>query len=143
MITESESRTRSASRQLVTAIEPRIAYPTPGSEPEEFATADRSFRLREITSGLPDDSREEDDRWEARRGRDLRRRVKAARAVVSTTPGLAETLVRDWQRATRFYAWFGITETMFQHGVLDRFDLRASATSEVTEQFGAIFDQTG
>jgi hypothetical protein len=36
--------------------------------------------------------------------------LKAARAVVATTPGLAETLARDWQRAARFYARFGITK---------------------------------
>jgi hypothetical protein len=41
--------------------------------------------------------------------------VKAARAAVSTTPGLAEHLSRDWQRAARFYARFGISEEMFRH----------------------------
>ena len=70
-----------------------------------------------ITSGLPDDSREADERAVERRLRDLRARVKAARAVVSTTPGLAETLARDWQKAARFYEQFGITEKQFRHGV--------------------------
>ena len=37
--------------------------------------------------------------------------------MVSTTPGLADTLARDWQRAARFYARFGITESQLRHGV--------------------------
>lgn len=72
----------------------------------------------EITGGLPDDSREEDERQEERRLRDLRGRVKHARAVVVTTPGLAEILASDWQRASGFYARFGIAEKMFRHGDL-------------------------
>ncbi len=37
--------------------------------------------------------------------------------MVVTTPGLAETLQRDWQKAVRFFARFGITEIQFLHGV--------------------------
>ncbi|MGA7649165.1 MAG: hypothetical protein WBW40_00435 [Thermoplasmata archaeon] len=48
--------------------------------------------------------------------RGLRERIKAARAVVSTTPGLAEILSRDWMNAARFYARFGITEGQFRQG---------------------------
>jgi len=66
---------------------------------------------------LPDDSREEDERQEERRLRDLRGRVKLARATVSRTPGIAETLATDWQRAARFYARFGITEAMLRNWV--------------------------
>jgi hypothetical protein len=73
----------------------------------------RQFSAWETTSGLPDDSREEDERVEARRLRDLRARVKAARAVVSATHGLAETLASDWRKAAAFYARFGITERVF------------------------------
>ena len=78
-----------------------------------------SSRLSEwdITSGLPDDSREEDERQEARRVRDLRGRVKAARAVVSKDPRVAEILSHDWRKAARFYARFGVTESTFQQGV--------------------------
>jgi hypothetical protein len=43
--------------------------------------------------------------------------VKLARAVVSRTPGLSETLAADWQKAARFYARFEITEAQFRHGV--------------------------
>ncbi len=70
----------------------------------------------EITSGLPDDSREEDERAQERRLRELRARVKAARAVVASTSGLAETLARDWRKAAWFYAGFAITERMFRCG---------------------------
>ncbi len=97
----------------------RVAFggPDEDEDAEETATPTRQFSLLEITSGLPDDSREVDERAAERRLRDLRGRVKAARAVVSRTPGLAETLARDWQKAARFYARFGITEEMPLHGV--------------------------
>jgi hypothetical protein len=71
----------------------------------------------ETTSGLPDDSREADEKQAERRLRELRARVKVARSVVSTTPGLAETLAANWQKAKRFYARFGITEGQFRRGV--------------------------
>ncbi len=47
----------------------------------------------------------------------MRARVKAARAAVGATPGLAETLARDWRKAARFYALFGITQNAFRNGV--------------------------
>lgn len=52
-----------------------------------------------------------------RRLRELRARVKAARAVVPGTPGFAETLARDSRKAARSYARFGITGVLFRHGV--------------------------
>jgi hypothetical protein len=52
-----------------------------------------------------------------RHPRDLRGRVKLARAVVSSTSGLAETLASDWTKAARFYARLAITETQFREGV--------------------------
>jgi hypothetical protein len=66
---------------------------------------------------LPDDSREADEKQVERQLRDLRARVKAARAVVATAPGLAEMLVRNWRAAARFYARFGVTESQFCRGV--------------------------
>jgi len=99
-----------------TNLEARLAFPAEGSE-EELSTPTRRFTLDEITSGLPDDSREEDERADARYVRDLRGRVKAARAVVSRTPGLVEKLTSDWKKAARFWARFGITEEMFRAGV--------------------------
>ena len=51
----------------------------PDEDAEETATPTRQFSLLEITSGLPDDSREADERAAEPRLRDLRGRVKAAR----------------------------------------------------------------
>jgi hypothetical protein len=95
-------------------------------------------RLGQITSGLPDDSREEDERQVARRLRDVRSRVKAARAVVSTTPGLAETLQGDWRKAALFYARFGIMQAEFRQGVPARICIdRKSSESFDSESWSA------
>ena len=48
--------------------------------------------------------------------RELRGRVKRARALVATTPGLAEILKSDWKRGAMFYARYGITEAQLRHG---------------------------
>ena len=98
-----------------TRVESRIAFPS--VEEEEIPTQTRRFNIREVTIGLPDDSREEDERADARRLRDLRGRMKVARALVATTPGLAKTLLTDWKRAAGFYARFGITKEIFRQGV--------------------------
>ncbi len=100
-----------------TRVEARVVYPRLCEEPDEIATPGRRFSLFEVTSGLTDDSREADEREEERRLRDLRGRVKAARAIVSNTPGLAEILARDWRKAARFFARLGIAEGMLRHGV--------------------------
>ena len=99
-----------------TRAEARVALPTL-EEQEEFPTPTRRFTVWETTGGLPDDSREQDERAEERRLRDLRGRVKRARAVISSTPGLAETLASDWRKAAHFYARFGVTEGMVRQGV--------------------------
>jgi hypothetical protein len=99
-----------------TRAEARLAFPE--AEEEEDDPADsRRFSLWEITSGLPDDSREADERREEHYLRDVRSRVKLARAVVSRMPGLAAILRERPDRAARFYARFGITEEMFRCGV--------------------------
>jgi len=107
-------RARDGSR---THFESRIAFPGSDDDADEIATPTRRFCAGEITSGLPDDSREGDERAAARRLRELCVRVKTARAVVATTSGLAETLASDWQQAAQFYARFGITEARFRLGV--------------------------
>ena len=76
--------------------------PDDNEDAAEVTTPTRQFSLLEITSGPPDDSREADERAEQRTLRDLRGRVKAARAAVATTPGLVETLARDGRRAAAF-----------------------------------------
>jgi len=101
-----------------TRFESRVAFGGPDEDAEGFiATPTRQFGLLEITSGLPDDSREADERAAERRLRDLRGRVKAARAAISTRPGAEELLRLDWVKVARFYAGFGITETQFRNGV--------------------------
>ena len=110
----SHSRVHDGSR---THVEAQLAFADTDSEPEEISVQGRRFSLLEITSGLPDDSREEDGRAEARRLSDLRGPVKRARALVSTTPGLAAVLETDWKRTAGFYGRFGINETQFRFGV--------------------------
>src|SRR5208283_4289378 len=102
-----------------TRFELRVAFggPDEGEDAEEIATPMRQFSVLEITSGLPDDSREADERAAERRLRDLRGRVKAARAAISATPGAEEVLRQDWVKAARFYARFGITEGLLRLGV--------------------------
>ena len=118
---ESVRRVHDGSR---TRAEARVAFPSL-EEVDEVQTPTRRFTVMEITSDLPDDSREEDERAAERRLRDLRGRVKVARAVVSKTPGLAEILARDWRKAAGFYARFGITEKTFREGVQYLMDQRS------------------
>ncbi len=100
-----------------TRFESRVAFGGPDEDAEELATSTRQFNVLEITSGLPDDSREADERAAERRVRELRGRVKAARAAISATPVAEKVLRRDWVKAARFYAHFAIPETLFWHGV--------------------------
>ncbi len=99
-----------------TRAEARLALPDADPKDED-APVSRRFTLLDITSGLPDDSREADERAAARQLRDLRARVKAARALVSSTPGLAETVRGDWQKAALFYARFEINDSVFRFEV--------------------------
>ena len=97
-------------------VESRVAFPSLEKD-EEIPKSTRRFTVMEFTSGLPDDCREADERAGERRLRDLRGRVKAARAVVASTPGLAETLARDWRKAAGFCARYGITEEKLRNEV--------------------------
>ena len=94
-----------------------LAFPGEARDGDEIVTPTRRFTLAEITSGLPDDSREEDERTTSRHLRELRGCVKRAGEVVAATPGLAETLQHDWKRAAQFYARFGITQKQFRCGI--------------------------
>jgi len=100
-----------------TRFESRVAFGGPDEDAVGVATPSRQFTLLEITSGLPEDSREADERAAERRLSDLRGRVKAARAAIARTPGAEEVLRRDWIKAARFYARFGVTEAQFRRGV--------------------------
>ncbi len=100
-----------------TRAEARVVYRDADEDVEEIATSTRRFSLLDITSGLPDDSREAEEHEAERRLRDLRGRVKRARAVIARTPRLAETLRSDWQRAVEFSARYGVREEHVRHGV--------------------------
>ena len=101
-----------------TRFESRLAFgATEEDDADEVETETRRFSLFETASGLPDDSREEDERQAERHLRDLRGRVKAARAAISSTPAVAEVLRQDWKREAHFLARFGLTQAQFHHGV--------------------------
>ena len=90
---------------------------SPGGVGRVLAENRRAFSALDVTSGLPEDAREEDERQAAAQLRDLRGRVKAARAAISGNPGAEEVLAKDWVKEARFYARFGITQAQFRHGV--------------------------
>lgn len=103
----------------MSGVSTRNAFPTlaEDEDAEEIATTTRRFNWLDITSGLPDDSRESDEKVADGQVRVLCARVKHARAIVTTTPGLSEILQSDWRRAARFFARIGVTEAMFRTGV--------------------------
>jgi hypothetical protein len=100
-----------------------LVFGSDDQDAEEILIPTRRFSVYDIASGLHDDSREADEQAAVRQLREVRARVKAARAAVATTPGLTETLMRDWRKAARFYARFGVTEVQFHHGVRVEGDL--------------------
>jgi len=68
-----------------------VRFGGPDEDAEEFvATPTRQFSFPEITSGLPDDSKEADERAAERTLRDLGTHVKDAQVVVAKAQGLAE-----------------------------------------------------
>jgi hypothetical protein len=89
----------------------------PGEEVDPSALIHGRFTLLDITSGLPDDSREADERAAARRLADLRGRVKAARKALAAAPGAADAMRADWRREAAFLTRFGVTQAQFRHGV--------------------------
>jgi hypothetical protein len=100
-----------------TRAEARTAYRDEDDEGGEEVPIRSRFTVWDTTSSLPDDSREADELAAARRLRELRGRVKAARAALSRARGAEEALRADWRREAAFYARFGITQTQFRHGV--------------------------
>lgn len=112
-ITAGSSHPRSFVPGTRTHAEARTAY---SAEEMESGVAHSRFSEWDITSDLPNDSWEAEEQAAERRLRELRGCVKAARALVVTTPGLADVLQRDWQKAARFYARFEITEGQFRWG---------------------------
>jgi hypothetical protein len=100
-----------------TRAEARLAFPGADDDLDEAAVGDHRFSVLEITSGLPDDSREADERVQEQMLRDLRGRVKVARAAISAVPGAERVLDQDSEKAARFYVRFGISSRAFLFGV--------------------------
>jgi hypothetical protein len=113
-----------------TRAEARIAFGGSSDEAEGEARAG-GFSLLEITSGLQDDSREADERREARALADQRGRVKAARAVLGVCPGAGETIASDPRKADAFCERFGVTLAQLRKGV-------ASAGGNVSDAVKAL-----
>jgi hypothetical protein len=103
-----------------TRAEARTAYREGFEGEEEEAPIHTRFTVWDTTSGLPDDSREADERSAERRLRDLRGRVKAARAALGAVPGATGLLRADWRREAAFYARFGISQAQFRNGVPEK-----------------------
>jgi hypothetical protein len=98
-------RRRDASR---TRSDARLAYRTPLVGGEDGAD-DRRFSVLEVTSGLPDDSRDEDQHARALVERQRQGRVRVAQAALETHPGARELVMRDQTRLRMFCARFGVT----------------------------------
>lgn len=97
------------------------------------------FSRLDVTSGLPDDSRDADERAAARQLRDLRGRVKAARAVIVATSGLAETLASDSRKAELFEARYGVTRVQLRGGVPNEIGARPNLDKdELASWLGGI-----
>lgn len=88
-----------------------------GEDPDATVAPTRTFTITEVTSSHPDDTRRPHERAEARRLREVRARVKAARAAVSSAPGLSDAVAGDWQRVARFYVRFRVSEQGFRFRV--------------------------
>ena len=110
------SAPRSCGPGTRTHVEASLAFGH-GFDDDEDGFDSRRFSVLDVTSGLPEDAREEDEHQAGAQLRDLRGRVKAARAAISANPGAEEVLARDWVKEARFYVRFGITQAQFRHGV--------------------------
>ena len=82
-----------------------------------------------------------------RRLRDLRGRVKAARAAIAGTPRLKELLEKDWERDVSFCARFGVIADVVRHGAPDASnvenanpcaDIRAAPEERVPRTEGSL-----
>lgn len=100
-----------------THVEARVVYRERDEDADEFVPPTRTFRVLDITSDLPDDSKEAEERGAERQLRDLRGRVKRAREVITGTPGLFDLLAASPEKTVLFCARYGITERMLVHRV--------------------------
>jgi hypothetical protein len=96
----------------------------------------REFDDHDVVANLPDDSREEEERNIRRYLRDLRLRVKAVRALLSTNPSIGETLATNPEKARAFYAIHHVTEAQVKGGVPDM-DVEGLDWEDVRERLRA------
>ena len=96
---------RDASR---TRSEACLAFRTPLVGGED-ATGDRRFTMLDVTSGLPDDSRDEDQHARALLERQRQGRVRAAQEALKAHPEARDLVMRDQTKQRLFCARFGIT----------------------------------
>ncbi len=101
------------------------AYGARGVQGRESAR----FSLLDVTSGLPDDSREDDQRVRAQVERERLGRVRAARAVIQAHPGLEAVLARDQTKLVRFCAVHHVTpDELCPHAETNGAPIRAPGT---------------
>lgn len=99
-------RRRDGSR---TRSDARLAYRTPLVGGED-GVDDRRFSVLDVTSGLPDDSRDEDQQARTLVERQRQGRVRAAQAALGAAdPQVAAQVFRDQGKLARFCARFSIT----------------------------------
>jgi hypothetical protein len=93
-----------ALREPVLEEDPVGALPTPSR-----GTRSRAFSLLEVTAGLPEDSRDDDQRARAQVEAQRRGRVAAARAVLQAHPEASALVMRDQTHLRMFCARYGVT----------------------------------
>ncbi len=87
------------------------------------------FSLLDVTAGLPDDSREDDQRVRAQAQRERQGRVRVARAVIQAHPGLETVLARDQTKLTLFCAVHHVTpDELCPHAEGNTAPIRAAGT---------------
>ena len=103
--TRAVPRCRDASR---TRSEARLVFRTPLVGGED-GLDDRRFSALDVTAGLPDDDRAEDQRARSRAEAERRGRVAAAKAALAeAAPEVATQVFRDQVKLARFCARFSI-----------------------------------
>ncbi len=93
-----------------TSLAARLCKPLEGfGGGDEDGVDDRRFSVLDVTSGLPDDSRDEDQHVRALVERQRQGRVRAAQAALQAHPGAQELVYCDQTRLRMFCARFGVT----------------------------------
>ncbi len=123
-----EARGGSAPRRPHDHARTSVEAYLPKGERESLGRLSR-FTLLDITSGLADDSREDDERVRAKAEREREGRVRAARAVIQAHPGLETVLARDQTKLTLFCAVHHVTpDELCPHAETNGAPIRAPGT---------------